>query len=548
MRWLVAPLLALAFLNVPGNAARLPEPQIWFNGDGSSDYAAMWIPGAPWPEAMRKIKVIQLVDWWVRTPANYASLVQILDFAKRHHVQIALDTEPVAKSRTGTCGNGEGYSFPGDVANAVKVLSDLGVRLDWVDMDEPLWFGSYSTASVDCHLSISDLISHTTQILQEVTAVYPNVNLMEIEPIPALMQVPTWRQDETAFHDGLAQQTGLSVRTVLVDVEWPNPLWRQAMLDLHQYLREMNLGFSVIYDGSDQTTTDVDWINSAVDNIEAVEGTLHLIPEQVVFTTWNPHPSHNMPETSPATQTWLINRYVRPRASLQVQFIGQGAHGKLITLDGKPIAGATVQGFMPGVDFTQPLPTVASTGIVPATAVTALIGVRVNTECGNCNGMNDLLLGTIQYQETSGGSLRASYSYPVASRIINGAIIGGEVVGGTTVTRIIAAAGQSLTFNSNIFPVTAGAQYRFTIPAATIGGTGWYGNVILIWIDANGNGTRLTYTPPAGKALTSTAVTNPDGTFSLPKLPRNVESQKPVTVEFDGGGGAFRSVVWSPLQ
>jgi hypothetical protein len=550
MRWLLTPILAFSLVIGDAAAAPLPEPEIWFNGDGSAaDYTQMWTDTAPWTQAASKVKVVQLVDWWVRNPANYPVLVQIIGYAKRHHMEIALDTEPVAKFPTESCGVGEGYSYQGDVARAVKILSDLGVRLDWVDMDEPVWFGSYSTDPQKCHVSITEMIRRTALIMHEVTAVYPNVKIMEIEPIPGLMQTSaTWRADETAFHIGLARELGIPVRTMLVDVQWSDPAWRQTMLDLHHYLRESNLGFGIIYNGSDQSLTDADWINSAVGNIETIEGGMNLVPEQVVFTTWNPHPANNMPETSPTTQTWLINRYVRPRSSLQVQFVGSGAHGKLTTLDGKPIANATVQGFKPGVDFSKPLPAAVVTGAVPPTAVSALIGVRINTECGNCDGLNDLLLGSLQYQESLGGSARMSYSFPATPRTINGAIIGGEVVGGTTVARIIADSGRTLVINSNVFPVTANSRYQFTMPAATIGGRGWFGVIILIWIDKNGNGTRMNFTPPAGKALTSSAVTNPDGTFNLPKIPRNADSTVPVSVEFDGGNGNFRSTVWTPVH
>ena len=129
---------------------------------------------------------------------------------------------------------------------------------------------------------------------------------------------------------------------------------------------------------------------------------------------------------------------------------------------------------------------------------------------------------------------------------MNGAILDGEWVGGTRVSRVISLPGQGLQLNGSVFSVTGGAQYQFNIPAATIGGSGWYGNVILIFVDAQGNGSRITVTPGPGKALMSSAVTAADGTFALSPLPRNVDSPLPVTIEFDGGGGAYRSSVWTP--
>jgi hypothetical protein len=380
-----------------------------------------------------------------------------------------------------------------------------------------------------------------------VVAAWPTVKIVEGEPLTALVQQPTWRQDETTFHILLAQQIGRPVQRLQADVQWQVTGWKDAMVKFNNYAHQQNLGFAVIYDGSALARTDADWVSSAVSNFEAVEGELGITPDMVLFTSWDLYPSHNMPETSPSAQTWLINRYVRPRSLLQAQFVGGGAKGKLTTADGKPIPNVAVNAYKPGVDFSKPLPVTVVQGVVPATAVQALIGVRVNSECG-CSGVNDILFGGITYQETQGGSSIYTYTFSTTPGRMNGAVFDGEVVGGTRVSRVISMPGQGLDLNSGTFPVTGNAQYQFSIPAATVGGLGWYGNVILIFIDSSGNGNRVTVVPAPGKALMSTAMTAADGTFALFPLPRSVDGPQPVTVEFDGNGGTWRSSIWMPLH
>src|SRR5271168_1257045 len=90
--------------------------------------------------------------------------------------------------------------------------------------------------------------------------------------------------------------------------------------------------------------------------------------------------------------------YTLPRSIIQARFTGQSVHGKLATERGKPVAGATVTGLIPGIDWSTPTPEVSFVGVVPPKASSALLGVRLNIEC-RCTGPNDLLLGTIQYQE-----------------------------------------------------------------------------------------------------------------------------------------------------
>jgi len=259
------------------------------------------------------------------------------------------------------------------------------------------------------------------------------------------------------------------------------------------------------------------------------------------------YPRYDLPETSPTALTWVINRYFRERTVIQVQFVGGGVRGKLTNQQGKPIAGATINGYVPGVDFSQPLPATVVQDVVPPNARYGLLAVRLNAECG-CAGLNDVLVGTLRYQETQGGSANASYQYSTEPGNFNGTLIDGEWVGGTKVMRVITTATQQFYPNSPWFPVTPGAHYTFTVPASTIGGGGWYGNVFLLWADATMNPfLRIIVDPPPGKRLMSTATTAADGTFQLSRLPRVGPGSTPVTVEF-AGDSTHRSVGWSPLR
>ena len=78
--------------------------------------------------------------------------------------------------------------------------------------------------------------------------------------------------------------------------------------------------------------------------------------------------------------TWLVNRYFRIRTKIEAQFVGQGVHGRLTNVeDNKPLVNATIGGYIPGVDFSQPLPTTVIQGVVPPNADHALIGYRLKT-------------------------------------------------------------------------------------------------------------------------------------------------------------------------
>jgi hypothetical protein len=549
MRWLLASLLTLSWLLSTGAAAQAPGPEIWFDPINHTDWLGLYQKGAPWPKGMNKVGVMALEPGWVDT-ASDADLYAVLAFVKLHNMKLDMDVQAVARPANGSCGSVEGYSGVADMPYAVNILKKHGARLDLIHIDEPVWFGHYDPDAGACRFSIPDLITQTALVVNSVIAIYPEVQVVEIEPLPAVTVNPDWRESMTQFRIGLEPLIGRTIRYIQLDVNWDDPSWQDAMSQMNLYLHEQNMDLGIIYNGAGSSNTDASWIARAVTNFETVEGVLGIVPAQAIFTSWDPNPLYDLPETASTAQTWLINRYTLPRTLIEAQFMGAGATGKLTTSEGAPIANATIQANMPGVNFNRPLPSTVLHGVVPAGAVSAIIGIRLNTECA-CAGVSDVLIGTLQYQETVNGVCRPAfpYAYPNKPAISGtGATVNGETVGGTRVTRVTVQPNQSFLANSQSFAVTANAQYQFTVPAASVGGQGWYGNIIIIWLDKNGNGiARLFVIPDPGHVTTSIATTAKDGTFTAPVLPRVGPASVPVSLYFDGGG-LYRAATWTPLH
>jgi hypothetical protein len=551
MRWLRIPLLAVSFLTgtcmaMTAAPAWSADPEVWFNPLSPLDFPNMWTSTAPWQNAAGKVQVLEIVHWWIDT-ATDQQILAITNFAKLHHMKIAMGTQAVERFPGNPCGTTEGYSWPGQLTGEAATLHRLGVKLDIMSMDEPVWFAHYDTEGGSCQLSVPDLAANIASNISGILALYPDIQIYEIEPLPGISNFPDWRSAESEFHARFAQATGNHVRGIELDMGWSSPAWIPALSEMLKFTHEQNLRLGVIEDSSPVVTSDATAVASVVQNFEYMEGVLGIIPDFAEFTTWLPHPQYNMPETSPSAQTWEINRYFRERTLIQAQFVGQGVQGKLTDQQGKPVVGATINGYVPGVDFTRPLETTVMQGVVPSNAAYGLIGIRLNAECG-CNGINDVLVGSVGYQETQSGSRSQNFLYSTDPGNVYGVLVDGEWVGGTKVMRLIATAIQPFYANSNWFPVTPGASYSFTVPASTIGGEGWYGNVFLLWADSSQNGfLRVIVIPGSGKRLMSTATTAVDGTFQLSKLPRIGPGAAPVTVEF-AGDDTHRSTGWMPLH
>ena len=139
-----------------------------------------------------------------------------------------------------------------------------------------------------------------------------------------------------------------------------------------------------------------------------------------------------------------------------------------------------------------------------------------------------------------------TFSFPPDHAVYQGVMVDGETVAGTRVTRFIAPVGTSFLTNSTYFPVTPGAAYSFSVPAGTMGGDGWYGNIIIIFVTADNQGIiRQAVTPDAGKSLTRTVTTAADGSFLVPAFPRVGPGSKKVQVQYHGND-TYRGASWVP--
>ena len=399
MRWLRMPLLALSLLAGTGMTGRHPNPEVWFNPHVPLDMMQLWTDTAPWQQAAHNVQVLELV-YWVMEQWTDAQVIEVTDFAKRHHMKILLSLEAIGFIPGNPCGTVEGYSSLAQMTDAAATLHRLGVKVDMISMDEPLEFGHYDTDPGACQLSVPALAANIATNISGILALYPNVAMYEIEPIPSVTNFPDWRQAMDQFQTLLWQATGHRMQGVETDTGWDTPGWVPALVGLQTFLHERNMRLGVIeIPPIPPETTRMRlprW--SSTMNIWKALG---IVPDFVDFTTWGLYPQYNMPETSPTAQTWEINRYFRVRTVLQAQFVGEGVQGKLTSEDGRPIAGATINGYVPGVDFFQPLPATVIQDVVPSYAVGGLMGVRLNLEC-SCDGLNDVLVGNFHHEGNPG--------------------------------------------------------------------------------------------------------------------------------------------------
>ena len=315
-------LLSLALALAPLIAS---GQQLWFApGDDLNvkgtvahpDFMQLFAPDAPWLVGMAHVDVVQLRSpWFTRMPQ--ATVNQVLGFLKEHHIKLAV---PLGFIASDTSGQGvEGCGTTKGLAAYPRLMAQKGVPLDYVVMDEPLFFGHDYAEKNACRFSIEQAADSVAMNVRVIRSYYPNVQFVETEPQQALAGgVAEYRQFLEAYQARLHELPA----AVRFDLAWGtvdarHRDWRQAMPEFIAMLKARGIGYGIIYDAGRVNgkipDTDAGWVASAEANVADWQATIPDEPAQVDLQTWNPHPINLVPESDPTTMTGYLKWFVERR-------------------------------------------------------------------------------------------------------------------------------------------------------------------------------------------------------------------------------------------
>jgi hypothetical protein len=310
----LACLLALAGL--PAKAT-----EIWFGASEpvwrvvrqwpANDWMDLFRPGAPWQDAEADVHVLELTKRAVLETSD-ADLSAVIAALKQHHIRLAVQATPLLASQV--CGLGvEGHGPPDDMLQVATRLKRLGAELDYLTMDEPLFYGHLYEGQGGrraCHSTIAEIAQQTATKMRAVRQIYPAVVIGDDEPVslpaPYAAEWPTELRDwMDAYHAAMGEKLGF----FHADVFWDRPDWRAGLRAAIAVVRQEGVTLGVIYDGTPADQTDAAWVDGAAAHFHAVEGEMHVRPDQAKLQSWMDHPRAMLPEGKPDTMTNLVLRY-----------------------------------------------------------------------------------------------------------------------------------------------------------------------------------------------------------------------------------------------
>lgn len=501
--------------------------------NGSLDFMDLFTENASWNEAAQHIQVLSLSGGWVAhfpwetEEATKEELRAIIAEVNRRGLALGFEASPLVA--TEECGRGiEGFFGPEEGLRIVQTLKQLGANVSFVALDEPFAFGHIYDGPQACHWSPEKIARQVESYIKVIKSVYPDAVIGDIEPLWLGVDV----QELVNWLDTYKAVTGSNFPSIDLDLDYARADWSTAAKQLEDAARARGMEFGVFYIGDAGDTTDAEWLNKAFERARQYELVAGGKPDRVKFQSWHDHPDYVLPETKPDTFTALINAYSRPRTALSLD-IGpkgsdgsQSASGILTDANGTPLPNATIELTMTAPDGPGVVAEYTITGTVPARATSAVVGFRVNTECG-CQGISDFTLYQARYVEEQ----------EAVSRVPNGSFIQGLANWGKwgsgtirlepsdqgkgRMLHVKTTANQNAAINSASFPVTSGSTYTLIFVARVSPASFGSGYFDIVFLNAAGEITRERIQLASATVRIATTTTDAQGRYTtvLKSLP-----------------------------
>lgn len=287
-----------------------PETQKARHVGEPADYMDLFKPGAPWERAASGLAAFKFGTRFV-LQSNDAELKTVIDDLKRRHIAFAVELGVLESGGPGTCGFGvEGYGRRDTVERVAKRVKVLGGRIDYVAMDEPVWFGHVvdklaKTTGRGCQYSVAQVADMAAAKIAVLRRYFPDIKIGDIEPISARPPGgPQSIEDILTFENLLRQKTGDAPVFVHTDLAWASPGWQPLLQTLATRVHATGVRFGIICDGDVTAGSNEAWVTQALQRCRQVAANPRTRPDDLLAQTWEPLPTRMLPESDPGALTF----------------------------------------------------------------------------------------------------------------------------------------------------------------------------------------------------------------------------------------------------
>jgi hypothetical protein len=276
---------------------------------GPADFMELFKRDAPWQQASSRTAAFKISMQFASRSTDADLQALIIDLHRRG-IALAIEMGMLRNDRG--CGKGEGY-MPQDLLNsAMKRIQHFGGRIDYVAMDEVVFFGHErywpDKLGRACKDPLGEIANEAAASAAAIHRYFPEAQIGEIEPITSNQNFDPGQlvKDYLTFADLYHSATGSKLAFFHADIAWRSKNWRPAIAPLKAGMRARDIRFGIIIGGTPDDTDDISWTRAGLDQLRALAANPATAPEDVVIQSWQPLPTRYLPETLPGTSTWML--------------------------------------------------------------------------------------------------------------------------------------------------------------------------------------------------------------------------------------------------
>jgi hypothetical protein len=226
------------------------------------------------------------------------------------HIKMAVEMGSVV--RLDNCGGGEGYAPPDMADKMGKKLRDLGVTLDYMALDEPVWYGHEITRGMTplhqpfCAYPLKVVAQRSAMSIKAMRKYFPAVQVGIIDVVStSLIPASQLAREYGEFASLLQDEIGGRLAFFHCDIAWRTD-WQAVVPPLKAEMRRLRIPFGLIVNGGPLQPTSEAWVDVALRRLRMFEANPALRPDQIVVQSWEDLPTKMLPETEAGTATYLL--------------------------------------------------------------------------------------------------------------------------------------------------------------------------------------------------------------------------------------------------
>ena len=494
------------FAPVPPQPAGAPETL----PDGSEDYWQLFEDPAAWRDVAAQIDGVKIHGWMFRFYFTNEQIRTIIAGLEELGLPLIVEMEPLPHPDPDECDHNESFEGPFEI-ETLRRIRGLGGTVAAIAIEQPHTFATLLDEPGSCRYPIERTIEEVVKWVEEAREIFPGV------PVGSIEGVWDWSEAEhfATWLDAYEARSGEPFAFIHVDPFWTRPDWPEVVRKIEKIADDRGVPFGLLYNGL-VAEVEPEWLPLVAERVVTYEEHYDGSPNHTSLQSWDPWPDRVLPTDDIAAFTHMIPRYLAPRLAFEELSLADGT-GRLVTEDGDPAVGFTVEGRVRAYDGRPQ--TMTLRGTVPEGAEVGRILMRINTEDAT-PGDADLLVHQVSFTEGGGAELVTNGAFDVglASWEVYGAPAGdvrvvADVLG--SALSIEATIAQPTQVEGIDFAVTPGTPFELTV---TVGVPLESAETATIGVGFFAGGAefdrRNIYVAPDWQTA-ATAVTDADGRFTL---------------------------------